>query len=145
MPAISQFYREHLRTARLKRVFYAMVLVAAMTVVMAVAQFFLDIRHVSIAYVIPVLIAAIRWGVVEAIVAGITATAAAAFFFYEPIFDFRVEDPVQIVDLILFLLVAVVTGHFATRLRIEAERANRRERENGALYAFARRLAAAKD
>ena len=145
MPAIHDFYREHLRTARAERMAYAIGLVAAMTAVMAVAQYFFDIRHVSIAYVIPVLIAAIRWGVVEAIIAGITATAAAAFFFYEPIFDFRVEDSLQIVDLILFLLVAVVTGHFATRLRIEAERANRRERENGALYAFARRLAAAKD
>jgi two-component system sensor histidine kinase KdpD len=145
MPAIHDFYREHLRTARAERMVYAVGLVAAMTLGLAVAQSFTDIRHVAIAYVIPVLIAAIRWGVIEAAIAAITALAASAFFFYEPIFDLRVEDTLQIVDLVLFLLVAVVTGHFATRLRIEAERANRRERENGALYAFARRLAAAKD
>jgi two-component system sensor histidine kinase KdpD len=145
MPAIHEFYREHLRTARIERTIYAVGLVAAMTLVLSVAQSFLDIRHVSIAYVIPVLIAAIRWGVVEASISALSAIAAAAFFFYEPIYDLRVEDTVQIVDLGLFLLVAIVTGHYATRLRVEAERANRRERENGALYAFARRLAAAKD
>lgn len=145
MPVVQQFYREHLRTARLVRAVYAAFLVIAMTLVISIAQSFFKISHVSIAYVIPVLVAAIRWGVIEAIVAALLSLAASAFFFYAPIYDFRVDDTVQIVDLGLFLLVAIVTGHFATRLRIEAERANRRERENGALYAFARRLAAAKD
>ena len=51
----------------------------------------------------------------------------------------------QIVDLILFLLVAVVTGHFATRLGIRGRARQSQSMENGALYAFARRLAAAKD
>ncbi len=124
---------------------HAVALVAATTVVLALIVWLTDIRHIAIGYVIPVLIAAIRWGVVEAVIAAITAIAASAFFFYEPIFDLRVEDSLQIIDLILFLLVAIITGHFATRLRIEAERANRRERENRALYAFARRLTAARD
>jgi two-component system sensor histidine kinase KdpD len=145
MPAIDQLYREPAMTVRIERTLYAIAFVAGMTMLLAIAQSFFDIRHVSIAYVIPVLVAAIRWGVIEAVIAALAAVAAAAFFFYEPIFDLRVDDTFQIVDLVLFLCVAVITGHFATRLRAEAERANRRERENGALYAFARRLAAAKD
>lgn len=135
----------HLRLMHPDRMLYAIALVAVTTAILALVIELTDIRHVSIGYVIPVLIAAIRWGVLEATVAALMAVAASAFFFYAPIFDFRVHDPLQIVDLILFLLVALVTGHFATRLRMEAERANRRERENGGLYAFARRLAAAKD
>jgi len=126
-------------------VLYAVTLVAVTTAILAFIIELTDIRHVSIGYVIPVLIAAIRWGVLEAAIAALTAVAASAFFFYAPIYDFRVDDTLQIVDLILFLFVALITGHFATRLRGEAERANRRERENRALYAFARRLAAAKD
>jgi len=138
-------YHNHVRSVQMDRVLYAIALVAATTAVLAFVVRLTDIRHIAIGYVLPVLIAAIRWGVIEAVVAALAATAASAFFFYEPIFDFRVDDTLQIIDLVLFLLVAIVTGHYATRLRAEAERANRRERENGALYAFARRLTAAKD
>ena len=141
-----QAYRNaHWRRMRLHHVLNSVALVAAATVVLAAVIQLTDIRHITIGYVVPVAIAAIRWGVLEAAVAAIMAVAASAFFFYAPIYDFRVHDPLQIVELLLFLLVALVTGHFATRLRIEAERANRRERELGALYAFARRLAAARD
>ncbi len=141
---IDNFYHYHVRYLQVDRILYAIALVAATTAVLAFIVWMSDIRHIAIGYVVPVLIAAIRWGMVEAIIAAITATAASASF-YEPIFDLRVDDTLQIIDLILFLLVAIVTGHFATRLRVEAERANRRERENGALYAFARRLTTAKD
>ena len=143
--AVRHYLSYHLRAVRADRVLYAVVMVAITTAILALIIDLTDIRHISIGYVIPVLIAAIRWGVLEAAVAALMAVAASAFFFYAPIYDFRVHDPLQIIDLILFLLVAIVTGHFATRLRMEAERANRRERENRALYAFARRLTAAKD
>jgi len=132
--------RERLQTA-----IYAVVLVALTTFGVAIIIHFTNVRHISIVYIVPVLVAAIRWGVTEAIIAALCAIASAAFFFYAPIYDLRVHDPLQILDLILFLTVAITTGHFATRLRIEADRANRREREIGALYAFARRLASARD
>ena len=51
----------------------------------------------------------------------------------------------QIVDLGLFLLVAIVTGHYATRLRIEAERANRGSARMARSMPSRARLAAAKD
>lgn len=130
---------------RLQNAAYAIALVALTTLGLAIIIHYTDVRHISIAYVIPVLIAAIRWGVIEAIIAALSAIASAAFFFYAPIYDLRVHDPLQILDLVMFLAVAITIGHFATRLRIEVERANRREREIGALYAFARRLTSARD
>lgn len=136
---------DHIHAPRLSRLLYVLAMVAIATVALAVVIKLTNIRHISIGYVIPVLIAAIRWGVLEAAFAALLAVGASAFFFYAPIYDFRVYDPLQIVDLLLFLLVAIVTGHLATRLRVEAERANRRERELGALYAFSRRLTATKD
>lgn len=131
--------------ARAQRALYAVALVALTTIAIAIIIQLTDIRHISILYVIPVLIAAIRWGIVEAIIAALSAIASAAFFFYAPIYDLRVHDPLQIIDLMMFLIVAIITGHFVTRLRIEVERANRREREITALYAFARRLTSARD
>lgn len=145
LQAIQTFRDAHLRVARPRQVFYSLALVAVTTVLLGIVIQLTDIRHITIGYVVPVMIAAIRWGVIEATIAALMAVAASAFFFYAPIYDFRVHDPLQVVELILFLLVALVTGHFATLLRMEAERANRREREIGALYAFARRLASARD
>ena len=145
LQTIQNFRDANLRVVDLRHLLYSVALVVVTTVLLAIIIHLTDIRHITIGYVVPVMIAAIRWGVIEAAIAAIMAVAASAFFFYAPIYDFRVHDPLQIVELLLFLLVALVTGHFATLLRMEAERAVRREREIGALYSFARRLAAARD
>ena len=66
---------------------------------------------------IAVLFAAIRGGVVPAIITAVAAIGAAAFFFYPPIYDFRVHNPIHLVDLALFIIVAVVTGKLANDVR----------------------------
>lgn len=81
------------------------------------ALIFVRIEHVTILYLIPVLIAALRWGILQAVSAAIAGVAAAAFLFYPPIYDFRVSNPDQIVDLVLFIIVAVVTGQLAVIAR----------------------------
>lgn len=134
---------DHIHAPRLVGPFYSLLLVAIATVAISIIITLTDIRHISIGYVIPVLIAAVRWGIVESVIAALAAIGASAFFFYAPIYDFRVYDPLQIIDLVLFLVVAVVTGHLASRLRAEVDRSNQREDEIGALYAFSRRLATA--
>ncbi|MGY3551418.1 K+-sensing histidine kinase KdpD [Bradyrhizobium sp. USDA 4472] len=96
---------------------------------------------VPIAYLIPVIFAATRWGVWPAMVASIAAMAAADFFFFAPVYSFRVDDPQEAVDLLLFLIVSLVSSNLASRLRQETERLRRSEREMQALYEFSRRLA----
>jgi K+-sensing histidine kinase KdpD len=105
---------------------FALATVALVTVLIALARLTYDFEHITILYLIPVLVAALRWGIVPAIVAALAGVAAPAFFFYAPIYDFRVRDPDQIIDLVLFVIVAVVTGQLAlrvrqARLRAEAE------------------------
>jgi K+-sensing histidine kinase KdpD len=95
----------------------ALVLVALLTAGLAAASMFAHVEHVSSIYLIPVLVAAIRGGVAPAVVAAVAGIGAAAFFFYPPLFDFRVQNTVQIVDLVLFVFVAVVTGRLATHVR----------------------------
>ena len=146
MPAIHDFYREHLRTARAERMVYAVGLVAAMTVVLAIGAILL--RHPPCRHRLcdpgadrrdP--LGRDRGGDRRA--SPRSPRPPSSSMSRSSIFGSKIRCRSSTSD--LFLLVAIVTGHFATRLRIEAERANRRERENGALYAFARRLAAAKD
>jgi K+-sensing histidine kinase KdpD len=97
---------------------------------------------VPIAYLIPVIIAATQWGIWPATLASIASMAAADFFFLPPIFSFQVEDPQEVVDLMLFLVVALVSSNLASRLRRETDTLRQREKEIQNLYEFSRRLAA---
>jgi two-component system, OmpR family, sensor histidine kinase KdpD len=118
-------------------------LVAATTVVIygLIAAF--DLKHGAIIYLIPVTFAATRWGLAPALVAAVAGSLAAEYFFYEPTFSFRVTDPQEIVDLILYVVVAVVTSPLAASQKRQAEIARRREVDMRGLYAFSRRLASA--
>lgn len=123
----------------------ALALVGATTVCLLAVTRVVELKHISSAYLIPVLIAAIKLGVAPAIVAAIGGVGASAFFFYPPIYDFRVSDPQQLLDLPLFIVVATVTGQLAARARAHALLAREREGETRVLYAFSKRLAAATD
>jgi two-component system, OmpR family, sensor histidine kinase KdpD len=123
----------------------ALALVAGMTLCLLTVTLFVELHHVSSAYLIPVLIAATTLGMIPAVIAAVGGVGASAFFFYPPIFDFRVSDPAQLLDLPLFVIVAAVTGQLATRARAHAVLAQEREKEMRALYEFSRRLAVATD
>ena len=96
----------------------------------------------TIIYLIPVMVAASRWGTWPALVAAIASAATADFFFYPPYYSFRLDDTQAAIDLSLFLLVALVSGNLASRLRRETETLRRREDELQYLYGLSRRLAA---
>jgi two-component system sensor histidine kinase KdpD len=103
------------------------------------------LEHGSVVYLLPVLVAATRWGLVSAIVAAIGGVLASAYFFYPPLYTFRITDPLEVLNLILFLIVAVIVSQLATRLKRQLEMARRREIDVRDLYAFSRRLAVAFD
>jgi K+-sensing histidine kinase KdpD len=104
--------KDNLRLALL-----ALALTAAVTVCLFAVTSVVALSHVSIVYLIPVLIAAVRWGVIPGIISALAGVAASAFLFYPPIYSFHVSNPQQLVDLILFLLVAAVTSHLAANVR----------------------------
>src|ERR1700760_1224144 len=62
---------------------------------------------VPLAYLIPVIFAGTRWGIWPAMLASIVAMAAADFFFLEPLYSFRVDNPLEAIDLLLFLVVSL--------------------------------------
>ena len=97
---------------------------------------------VPIAYLIPVIFAATRWGLRPALVASIAGIAAADFFFFPPLYSFHVDDPQEVIDILLFLVISLVSSDLAARLRRETETLRQREGEIQHLYEFSRRLAA---
>ena len=99
----------------------------------------------TVLYLIPVVIAATRWGIVPALFAAICGVLCSAFLFFPPFYSFRIRDPQEIINLLLFVFVAVFVSQLATRLKRQLEIARQREIDLRDLYAFSRRLALAFD
>src|SRR5262249_967507 len=119
----------------------ALCLVIGITVILEVLKTFVELPPIIITYLIPVLIASIRWGYLAAAVATVTGAASAAFFFYRPIHTFYVQDPAPRLGILIFAIVAGGAAHLAVRRRGESEIGRRRGKEISDLSPFSRRLA----
>src|SRR5580704_12720803 len=111
------------------------------TISLVVVNYFVQFNLVPLLYMLPVVVAATQWGVVPGLVAAVAGAAAADFFFYPPLYSFWIRDPQDVIDLILYLLIALVTSNLAARLKNEAVSLRRREKEIGELHAFSQGMA----
>jgi two-component system, OmpR family, sensor histidine kinase KdpD len=106
----------------------AVMLVWLATIGLVVLGDSVPLNLVPVIYMVPVILAAAQWGIMPALTAAVTAAAATDFFFYPPLYSFRIHDPRHALDLIQFLCVAIVTSFIATRLRKTAATSNHRGR-----------------
>lgn len=136
-------WRLNQSSSEVRGVGLALAIVALVTIVIVGLIQVTGLSHGSIIYLIPVIVAAVRWGIAPALAAAFAGAGASAFFFYPPIYSFHIDDPQEVLDLTLFIIVAVVTGQLATRIKHQADLAQRREHDMRDLYAFSRRLATA--
>ena len=60
---------------------------------------------------------AVTYGAGSAILAAVLSFFAYNFFFIEPIYTFTIAEPHELFALLIFLLVAVLTGGLAGRVR----------------------------
>ncbi len=122
----------------------ALVLVGAIAAATALIRQYLPFEHTFIFFLVPVLIAAIRWGTIPALVAATSGIIASSYFLFPPLYSFQINDLENIVNLISFVAVALVTSHLATSVKRQAEVARQREDETRNLYSFSRRLTIAR-
>jgi two-component system, OmpR family, sensor histidine kinase KdpD len=127
----------------LRGIAIALLMVAATTVVVYVLALTLEIRRGSAIYLIPVLLAGWHLGLVPALVAAAAGVLCSGYFFFAPYYSFFVARPGEILNLLLFMVVAAVTSHLANSMKQQTEIARKREKETADLYAFSRRLAVA--
>jgi two-component system, OmpR family, sensor histidine kinase KdpD len=121
----------------------ALAMVGVATVVVYALTQSLEVRRGSAVYLLPVLLAGWHLGLIPALVAAVAGVLWSGYFFFSPYYTFYLARPNEIVNLLLFMVVAVVTSHLANSMKTQKELAQRREKEVGDLYAFSRRLAAA--
>src|SRR5712691_11671895 len=121
----------------------ALALVAATTLVSFVLIRYLEVRRGSVIYLLPVLLAGWHLGLLPALVAAVAGVLWSGYFFFSPYYSYYLSRPNEILNLVLFMVVAVVTSHLANSMKRQTEIARKRENEMSDLYAFSRRLAAA--
>ncbi|HWF95369.1 MAG TPA: ATP-binding protein [Xanthobacteraceae bacterium] len=116
----------------------AVLLVAVTTVIADSLVQYLGIRRGSVIYLLAVLVSGWRFGLWPAIVAAVTGVLGSGVLFYTPN-----TQRSELLDLALFLIVALVASHVANSMKQQTDLARKREKEMTDLYAFSRRLAAA--
>ena len=104
-----------------------------------------DLVNIVLLYLLPVLIAAVRWGLWPSLAASLLGILSFDFFFVPPVMSFTVHDVHYLLSFAIFLLVAFVTGTLAARLRAQAHEAEQRERRTAALYLLSHKIAAETD
>jgi two-component system sensor histidine kinase KdpD len=121
----------------------SIVAVIAAGLVAAVAEYIIPLESISIIFVLPVLISAIRFGLWPSVVASLLGFSVYKFFFTEPRFTFAITSTQDFFTLVFFFVVAMLTGNVAARTREQAEASRQAARRTAKLYDFSRRIAAA--
>src|SRR6266404_4020467 len=97
--------------------------------------------NISLVFVVPVLIAAARHGLVPSLWVSALSVLAYNFFFLPPLYEFTIHDPANVVALFFFMFVAIAASALAARTRSQTEAARREARTTAELYAFSRKIA----
>ncbi|MBC8170351.1 MAG: DUF4118 domain-containing protein [Anaerolineae bacterium] len=98
----------------------------------------LTLANFTMIYILVVLVLAIRRGTWVAIVAALVSFLCINFFLVHPYYTFIVADPREVIDLIVFLIVATLVGQLAARARQQAYEAQQRAYEQEILYRLTR-------
>jgi two-component system sensor histidine kinase KdpD len=118
------------------------VLTTALATVAGVAiDAHVSLPNIPLVYVVPVMVAAARHGLVPSLWVSGLSVLAYNFFFLPPLYHFTIADPANVVALFFFMFVAVLASALGTRIRAQAEAARREARTNAELYAFSRKIA----
>ena len=98
------------------------------------------IPNLSMVFLLAVLVTAMNVGMWPAIFASILSFLVYNFFFIPPIYTFTIAEPYELLALVIFLVVAVISSAMAGRVREQARIAAARVRAMRRLYEFTKRL-----
>jgi two-component system sensor histidine kinase KdpD len=124
-------------------------LIMALVFIIGTDSFLLLMRYlqelppISLSFLIPIVVVAIRWGTLSAAVTAIGGAASLTFFFYSPFYTNSIDSRSRVLGVVVFLTVSLVLGYLAARIRRDTARAIKRENEIRDLYTFSQRISAA--
>lgn len=120
-------------------------LVAATTLLARLLEPLIGTGAVDLIYLLPVIVAASRYGLKPGLAAGVLAALAFNFFFLAPLYTFSVADPQSLLTVLVLIGIAAFTSRLTGGMRSRAAIGVRGARENAALAAFAQALTRVSD
>ena len=114
---------------------------AVSTAAIALFHGVLGVPYPAPVYLLAVLGVGMAFGTIPAVVTSIAAFLLYDFLFVLPLYTLTVADPLEWLDLLLFLAVAIAIGRLAALLAARAQEAIERAREAEALFEISRALA----
>jgi two-component system sensor histidine kinase KdpD len=142
MPAPFPLIPQPSATARPLAYLWALLACLATAAVSTPLLAVVDLVNIVMLFLLTVVLVAIALGVGPGVVAAFASVAVFDFFFVPPRFSMRVNDAQYLITFAVMLIVALIIGRLAGRLREEADAAAQREEQTAALYAMASRLSA---
>jgi K+-sensing histidine kinase KdpD len=106
----------------------SLALIALTTAVVWPFQAKLSHDHLVFIYLVPTSLIAIRYGSLSAMCVIIASSIAAAYFLYAPRFSFLVESPLDLLELTLFCLLALLASQVVSGFANDSDVAARRQR-----------------
>jgi two-component system sensor histidine kinase KdpD len=123
----------------------AALMVAATTTLASLVEPWIGGGAIDLLYLLPVILASMRFGRWPGISAGVLAGLAYNFFFLPPVHTFTISDPQSVLTVMVLLAMAVFVASLADRLRTRASIGARGAQENAAVAAFGQALARSSD
>jgi two-component system, OmpR family, sensor histidine kinase KdpD len=119
---------------------YATLAVAAALAIGELLTTLTPFPNLQMLFLVAVLLTAVSFGIWPAIYASGLSFLIYNFFFIPPLYTFTIAEPYELLALLIFLIVAVITSALAGRVRDQATVSATRMRATRRLYEFTRRL-----
>ncbi|ABC21959.1 osmosensitive K+ channel Signal transduction histidine kinase [Rhodospirillum rubrum F11] len=103
----------------------------------------MPVPNISVAYLMAVLLVAMRLGLAPSIFASLLSFLIYSFLFTEPRLTLAITDSHNILTMVFFLVAAVIVSNLGSRLREQVQATRLSARRTGTLYDFSRKIAAA--
>ena len=119
------------------------VVVAALLAQILLYATIMPVESLALLFLPAVLFSASRFGLWPSLLSSVAAFLVYNFFFTEPYHTFSVYRESEVVTLLLFLIVSIVTGNLAARLRAQVKTQRAIADRTARLYEFSRKVVSA--
>lgn len=125
--------------------FISSVAVAAALGIGEMVLSFVPLPNISLIFLAAILYSSVNFGLWPSLYASLISTLAYNFFFLPPLYTFTISDPANVLALIFFTIVSILTSNLTARTRRQVLVAQSQLKTTAGLNAFSRKLAGISD
>ncbi|MFA5384970.1 MAG: sensor histidine kinase KdpD [Eubacteriales bacterium] len=134
----------HFPTLRIPLINYLLPLMtmALVTILAGLVYPYVGLANVAMLLILPILFSAVKWGTGPAVAAAVVCSLTFDYFYIPPVLGFIPADLPYLLSLVVFIIVALLTGTLSGRLQQQVISSRQRETRMAALYSLSRDIAA---